>query len=91
MAFADTVDRLVAITADHPVVHLVGCHIEMTRTPGVDYPIRTTYQPEEPPLELSVADLAAVRQAIEEVGDIPGVHPYEKFVLYHGIPARHFD
>jgi hydroxyacylglutathione hydrolase len=90
-AFAATVDRLLAFTADHPVVHLLGGHIEMTRTAGVDYPIRTTYQPEEPPLELSVADLAALRQAIEEVGDTPGVHPYKKFVLYHGIPARHFD
>jgi len=89
-AFTATVDRLLAFAADHPVVHLLGSHIEMTRQPGVDYAIRTTYQPEEPPLQLSVADLGALRRAVEEVGGTPGVHPYEKFVLYHGIPARHF-
>jgi glyoxylase-like metal-dependent hydrolase (beta-lactamase superfamily II) len=89
-AFTATVDRLLAFTEDHPVGHLLGAHIEMTRSPGVDYVIRTTYQPEEPPLELSVADLRALRRAIEEVGDTPGVHPYERFVLYHGVPDRHF-
>lgn len=89
-AFTTTVDRLLAFAEDHPVAHLLGCHIEMTRSPGLDYVIRTTYQPEEPPLELSLADLRALRRAIEEVGDTPGIHPYEKFVLYHGVPDRHF-
>jgi len=89
-AFTATVDRLLAFAGDHPVGHLLGGHIEMTRSPGVDYVIRTTYQPEEPPLELGVADLRALRRAIDEVGDTPGVHPYERFVLYHGIPDRHF-
>jgi glyoxylase-like metal-dependent hydrolase (beta-lactamase superfamily II) len=89
-AYAATVDRLLAFTADHPVGHLLGGHIEMTRSPGVDYVIRTTYQPEEPPLQLATADLRALRQAVEEVGDTPGVHPYERFVLYHGVPDRHF-
>jgi hydroxyacylglutathione hydrolase len=55
-AFTATVDRLLAFAEDHPVAHLLGAHIEMTRSPGVDYVIRTTYQPEEPPLELSLAD-----------------------------------
>ena len=89
-AFTATVDRLLAFAEEHPVGHLLGAHIEMTRSPGVDYVIRTTYQPEEPPLEPDVADLRALRQAIDEVGDTPGIHPYEKFVLYHGVPDRHF-
>ena len=50
-----------------------------------------TYQPEEPPLEMSVGDLRMLRRAVEAVGDAPGVDPFERFVLYHGIPARHFD
>lgn len=89
-AFAATVDRLLAFAEDHPVGHMLGGHIEMTRRPGVDYPIRTTYQPEEPPLELDVADLRALGRAVKEVGDTPGVHPFDRFVLYHGIPDRHF-
>ena len=90
-AFAVTTDRLLAFAEEYPVHHVLGGHIEMTRRPGVDYPIRTIYQPEEPPLEMDVADLRALRQAVTEVGDTPGVHPFERFVVYHGIPARHFD
>jgi hydroxyacylglutathione hydrolase len=52
--------------------------------------IRTTYQPEEPPLQLGVADLRALRRAVEEVADTPGIHPYERFVDHHGVPDRHF-
>ena len=89
-AYTATVDRLLAFAADHPVGHLLGGHIEMTRSPGLDYVIRTTYQPEEPPLQLAMADLRALRRAVGEVGDTPGIHPYEKFVVYHGVPDRYF-
>ena len=33
-AFTATLDRLVAFTRSRPVSHVMGCHIEMTRTPG---------------------------------------------------------
>jgi hydroxyacylglutathione hydrolase len=89
-AHTATVDRLLAFAAAHPVGHLLGGHIEMTRSPGVGYVIRTTCQPEEPPLQLATADLRALRRAIEEAGDTPGIHPCEKFVVDHGVPDRHF-
>lgn len=47
-AFSRTIDRLIAFADRRPVTHVLGCHIEMTRELGVDYPIRTTYQPDEP-------------------------------------------
>jgi hypothetical protein len=34
--------------------------------------------------------LRALRQAVQTIGDTPGVHSFERFVVYHGIPARHF-
>jgi glyoxylase-like metal-dependent hydrolase (beta-lactamase superfamily II) len=80
-AFVRTVDRLVDFAAARPVTHVLGCHIEMTTEPGVDYPIRTTYQPDEPPLELSVADLRDLQRACREIGDRPGRHPYPRFVV----------
>ena len=89
-AFTATVDRLLAWCATHPVTHLLGCHIEMTTTPGADYAIRTTYQPDEPPLQMSVAQLERLREAIGEVADRPGVHRFADVILYHGIPDGHF-
>ncbi|MDH6132158.1 hydroxyacylglutathione hydrolase [Kitasatospora sp. MAA4] len=80
-AFGRTVDRLIAFAAAHPVSHVLGCHIEMTREPGVDYPILTSYQPDEPPLEMTVGQLHDLRRAIEEVGDRTGRHAFADFVI----------
>jgi glyoxylase-like metal-dependent hydrolase (beta-lactamase superfamily II) len=81
-AFTATVDRLLEFSERHPVSHVLGCHIEMTTTPRRDYPIFTTYQPDEPPLQMSVEHLRAVRAALAEAGGRPGPQPYDDFVLY---------
>jgi glyoxylase-like metal-dependent hydrolase (beta-lactamase superfamily II) len=82
-AFAATVERLLAFAEEHPVSHLLGCHIEMTTTPGLDYPIRTTYQPDEPPLEMSVSQLRDLHRAVEAIADRPGRYVYPEFVIHH--------
>lgn len=80
-AYALTIDRLVAFADTHPVSHVLGCHIEMSTTPGEDYPIRTTHQPDEPPLEMTVEQLRDVQRAVAEVGNRPGRHVFDDFVL----------
>lgn len=82
-AFTRTVDRLLDFCATRPVTHVLGCHIEMTRQPGQDYPVRTTYQPDEPPLEMTTAQLRDIRTAIDAVGDRPGRHVFDDFVICH--------
>ena len=81
-AFGLTIDRLVAFADTHKVSHVLGCHIEMSTMSGVDYPIRTTYQPDEPPLEMTVEQLRDVQRAVAEVGDRPGRHVFDDFVLH---------
>jgi glyoxylase-like metal-dependent hydrolase (beta-lactamase superfamily II) len=83
-AFTESLDRLVAFAAARPVSHVLGCHIEMARTPGRDYPLGATYQPDEPPLQLTTDQLAAIRTASAAVADRPGVHVYDDFIIYHG-------
>ncbi|MFK4598075.1 hydroxyacylglutathione hydrolase [Streptomyces pristinaespiralis] len=63
-AFTATVDRLLAFCERAPVTHVLGCHIEMTRTPDKDYPRGTTHQPDEPPLELTPAHVRRLRDAL---------------------------
>jgi hydroxyacylglutathione hydrolase len=86
-AFAASLDRLVALAASQPVTYVMGCHIEMTRRPGRDYPIGATFQPDEPPLQMSPDRLTAVRDAARSVADRPGVHVYDDFIIFHG-PCR---
>jgi glyoxylase-like metal-dependent hydrolase (beta-lactamase superfamily II) len=64
-AFAASVDRLIEWCARRPVSHLLGCHIEMTTTPGVDYPTGWTYQPDEPPLELTTDHLKQIQATLK--------------------------
>lgn len=80
-AFTRTIDRLIEFCDRRTVTHVLGCHIEMTRQPGVDYPIRTTYQPDEPPLQMTTGHLSEVRAGLEEIGDRPGRRAFPLFVL----------
>ena len=66
-AFTASIQRLVAFTRDKPVAHILGAHVENTRTPFVDYPEGTTYQPDEHPLELGRAHLLELNDALTEM------------------------
>jgi hydroxyacylglutathione hydrolase len=86
-AFVASLDRLVDLAASRDVRHVMGCHIEMTTTPGRDYPLGSTYQPDEPPLQLTVDRLRAVRDAAHAVADQAGPHWYDDFAIFNG-PCR---
>jgi hypothetical protein len=60
----------------------------MTREPRRDYYFGCRYQPDEPPLQMTVGQLRALRDAAVSVQDRPGAHRYDDFVLYHGMGAR---
>ncbi len=80
-AFVAGLDRLVRFAQARPVTHVIGCHIEMTRSPGRDYPVGTTYQPDEPALQMTVEQLVQVRDAAHAVRDEPGVHVFDTFII----------
>ena len=82
--FVASAERLVEFAATRPVRHVMGCHIEMTRTPGRDYPIGTTYQPDEPPLQMAPDRLLAVRDAARAATARPGVHVFDDFLIFNG-------
>jgi hydroxyacylglutathione hydrolase len=86
-AFVATLDRSVALAQSHPVTHVVGCHVEMRRSPGRDYPMGSVHQPDEAPLPMTVAQLVAVRNAARDVADRPGMHRFDDFIIFNG-PCR---
>jgi hypothetical protein len=81
--FVASLDRMVAMAESRPVTHVLGCHIEMTRRPGRDYPLGARYQPDEPPLEMTVGQLWNVRAAAAAVASQPGPHRFDDFIIYH--------
>lgn len=85
--FVASLDRLVEFASARTVTHVMGCHIEMSRRPGRDYPIGSTYQPDEPALQMTVGQLRAVRDAARSVAGDPGVHRFDDFIIFNG-PCR---
>jgi glyoxylase-like metal-dependent hydrolase (beta-lactamase superfamily II) len=66
-AFRKSIERLVSFTADKTVTHVLGAHIENTRTPYADYPKGTKFQPDEHVLELGRAHLLELNAALKEM------------------------
>ena len=83
-AMAASLDRLVAFAEQHRVRHVLGCHVEMTRTPGRDYPLGARYQPDEPSPFLTVEQLRAVRDGWAAHAGRPGTHRLDDVVLCVG-------
>ena len=63
--FLRSVQRLVDFTRAKIVAHVLGTHIEQTKTPYLDYPVGTVYQPEEHPLELSRGHLLELNEGVQ--------------------------
>ena len=63
-AFQASTERLVRFTVGKPVSHILGNHIEQTRTPFLDYPTGTIYQPDEHALSLSRGSLLELADAL---------------------------
>lgn len=62
--FEKSVERLVRFTEGRIVTHILGCHIEQTDTPYLEFPIGSIYQPREHALELSRGHLLELHQAL---------------------------
>ena len=80
-----SIQRLVLFTESNVVTHVLGCHIEQTRQPYLDYPIGTTYQPDEHSLELGRAELLELHQALKKLRSTPKQVAYRDFTIW---PAK---
>lgn len=81
--FVASLDRMVTFASSRAVTHVLGCHVEMTRKPGRDYPLGATYQPDERAPEMTTEQLAAIRDAAAAVAAKRGVHRFDDFVIYN--------
>ncbi len=86
-AFVASLERLVDFAADRAVTRVLGCHIEMTRTPRVDFPLGCRYQPDEPPLMMLPERLVAVRDAARASAKV-GPHVFDDFVIWNRAQLR---
>jgi len=86
--FVASIDRMVALAESRPVTHVLGCHVEMSRQPGRDYPLGATYQPDERALQMTVAQLRDVQRSASAVAGKQGAHRFDDFVIYNQPSTR---
>jgi glyoxylase-like metal-dependent hydrolase (beta-lactamase superfamily II) len=86
--FERSITRLVAFTATRPVAHILGCHIEQSATPFVDYPVGTRHQPDEHSLPLARAHLLEIQQTLAAQQGKPERIALRDLTLYPRTPRR---
>lgn len=79
-AYKHSIARLLKQTRSLPVTAILGTHIEMSKTAGVDYPMGSTYQPEEAPLPMDYQVLDTLHQLLQTAPD-PMRLVSEKFIV----------
>ena len=85
--FRASADRLAAFAATHPIRALLGAHIEMTATPGQDYPMKAATHPSEHPLPLPPSAIGELQQAVAKRASAPMVDRHADFIVYP-LPPR---
>jgi len=81
-SFKTSIDRLVEFSKKHEIKYILGNHIEMSSTDGVDYPMGSTYHPEEQKLPLTVEDLQTLQLSLNNLGDKPSRQVHKNFIIY---------
>jgi glyoxylase-like metal-dependent hydrolase (beta-lactamase superfamily II) len=79
--FKTSIQRLVDFTATHPTSWVLGTHIEMTTTPGVDLPLGATSHPNEHVLQLTRAHLVELHTALQAL-PTPTLQVRNDFIIY---------
>ncbi len=87
--FAASIQRLVTFTEGKTITHVLGCHIEETRQPYLDYPVGTAYQPDEHGLALGRGELLELNEGLKKLGGTPARVAYRDFTIWPSKPHAH--
>jgi len=79
--FKASVQRLVDFTATRPLVWVLGTHIEMTKTPGVDFRIGAGVHPNERELQLTRDHLLLLDAELDNLPN-PAFKTTPAFIIY---------
>jgi glyoxylase-like metal-dependent hydrolase (beta-lactamase superfamily II) len=83
-AYIATLERVIAFMAAVPVSYLMGCHIEMSSTPGEDHPLGSLSHPGEAPMPMLPGQLFMLHERAVAIAGTPGVHTYDDVIIYNG-------
>ena len=82
IAFKKSIKLLLQFSRENKITQLIGNHIEMATRKGIDYPVGSTYQPDEHVLPLTIAQLKELDIALDRLGDLPKLEVHDDFIIY---------
>jgi len=88
-AYVQSIARLVRFSADKPIAHIIGNHVEQTATPFVVYPVGTIFQTDEHPLPLSRGSLLELDAALSAMQSSPHRMSLRDFSIWPALPDTH--
>jgi hydroxyacylglutathione hydrolase len=88
-AYKASTERLIGFLEGKPVAHVLGNHIEQTRTPFKDFPIGSIYHPNEHALELSFGDLLELEDGLKSMQSAPRQLAFADFTIWPRDPNGH--
>ncbi len=76
-----SVTRLRTIVEAKPISYVLGAHIEISKTPGQDYPTGSTFQADEHVLQLSKDGLILLDNELKKIGAQPARKVLDEFII----------
>jgi glyoxylase-like metal-dependent hydrolase (beta-lactamase superfamily II) len=65
-AFIASAERMARFAEGKVIAHVLGCHIENTNTPYLEYPIGSLYQPDEARLDMTRGHILELQAAVRK-------------------------
>jgi len=79
--YKTSIARLIDLTKSKTIAAIMGTHIEMSQTPGNDYPMGSTYQPNEALLPLAMGELVLLDEVLKKY-EKPQKIITDNFIVY---------
>lgn len=80
-AYRASLQRMIHFTDTRPVSWVLGCHIEMTTEPGVDYEQSAPTHPNERRLQMGIQSLAELWDAVQRMGGEALREVHDDFII----------
>ena len=89
VTYKTSTERLISFLEGKPVAHVLGNHIEQTRTPFKDFPIGSIYHPDEHCLELTFGTLLELENGLQSMHGTPQRLATRDFTIWPVDPKEH--
>jgi glyoxylase-like metal-dependent hydrolase (beta-lactamase superfamily II) len=80
-AYQASIDRLVDYLSTRDVCWVMGTHVEMTQTAGVDFQFGADQHPDEHPLQLTLDHLLELQSGVSAM-NTPSYEVHDDFIIY---------